>query len=170
MKFEIVRGSVVDASVDAIVNAANNQLLYGDGVCGAIFEAAGFEDMQDECDLYEYCKTGEAIITHGYDLKAKWVIHAVGPVYYESSNPSEELKSAYLSSLKLADEYNLATIAFPCLSTGYFGYPLYEASKIAMETISEYVPKSLKTCYFYCYTIDEYLVYTELEEKNRCTK
>lgn len=165
MNFEIVRGSVVEASVDAIVNAANNQLLYGGGVCGAIFEAAGFDDLQEECDLYEYCKTGESIITHGYDLSAKYIIHSVGPVYIESSNPSEELKSAYLSALKLADEYKLESIAFPCLSTGCFGYPLNEASQIAIKTISEYKPKTLKICYFYCYTFDEYLTYKDLEEK-----
>ena len=164
MKFEIIRGNLVDADVDVIVNAANNQLLYGDGVCGAIFEKAGFDNLQEECDLYEYCDTGKAIITHGYDLKAKWVIHAVGPIYNESSNPSEELKSAYLSSLKLAEEYNLETIAFPCLSTGYFGYPLYEASKIAIESINEYKSNVLKQCYFYCYTYDEYIIYKHLEE------
>ena len=164
MEFEIVRGSVVDARVDAIVNAANNQLLYDDGVCGAIFEAAGFENLQEECELYEYCETGKAIITHGYDLKAKWIIHAVGPVYDESSNPSEELKSAYLSSLKLAEEYNLESIAFPCLSTGYFGYPLKEASEIAINTIKEYKSEVLRKCYFYCYTYDEYLVYKSIVE------
>ena len=165
MHFEIVRGCVVTSQTDAIVNAANNQLLYGDGVCGAIFEAAGFDDLQEECDLYEYCKTGEAIITHGYDLYAKYIIHAVGPIYNESSNPSEELKSAYLSALKLADEYKLETIAFPCLSTGYFGYPLSEASKIAINTIRKYKPKTLKMCYFCCYTFDEYLIYKDLEER-----
>lgn len=165
MKFEIIRGSVVEANVDVIVNAANNQLLYGGGVCGAIFEAAGFNNLQEECDLYEYCKTGEAIITHGYDLNAKYIIHAVGPVYLESNNPCEELKSAYLSALKLADEHKLETIAFSCLSTGCFGYPLNDASKIAVKTVSDYKPKALKMCYFYCYTFDEYLVYKELEEK-----
>ena len=166
MEFEIVRGSVEDAEVDAIVNAANNQLLCGDGVCGAIFEAAGFDDLQEECELYEYCETGKAIITHAYNLKAKWVIHAVGPVYDESSNPGEELKSAYLSSLKLAEEYNLETIAFPCLSTGYFGYPLQQASEIAIKTIKEYESNILNKCYFYCYTYDEYLVYKDIEERN----
>ena len=124
MKFEIINGNIIKADVDAIVNAANNQLLYGDGLCGAIFEAAGFDALQEECELYEYCETGKAIITHGYDLKAKHIIHAVGPIYFNSNNPSEELKSAYLSSLKLADENTLKTIAFPCISTGYFGYPL----------------------------------------------
>ena len=165
MEFEIIRGSVVDAGVDAIVNAANSQLLCGGGVCGAIFEAAGFEDLQEECDLYEYCQTGKAIITHGYNLKAKWIIHAVGPIYCESDKPKEELESAYISSLNLAEEYDLETIAFPCISTGYFGFPLYEASKIAIKTIMNYKAKNLKKVYFYCYSEDEYLTYKYIEDE-----
>lgn len=171
MEFKIFQGSVVNADVDAIVNAANNELLYGGGVCGAIFEAAGFDDLQEECELYEYCETGKAVLTHGYKLKAKYIIHAVGPVYYGNSNAEEELRSAYLSALKLADENNLESIAFPCLSTGIFGYPIKEATRIAIKTVMDYVPVSLKKCYFYCYKQESYFVYEEiLNEILSCPK
>lgn len=167
MEFEVIKGSVVYSNADAIVNAANRQLLYGGGVCGAIFEAAGWQDLQDECDLYEGCETGKAVLTHGYNLKAKYVIHAVGPIYDESKNPQEDLKNAYLSSLNLAEETNLETIAFPCISVGIYGFPLKEASKIAVNTIKNYHAKSLKKCYFYCYREEEYLVYQDIIREMR---
>lgn len=170
MKFEIIEGNILQANVDAIVNAANNQLSQGGGICGAIFKEADSENLQKECNVYKYCETGKAVITSGYNLKARHIIHAVGPVYFESKNPSEELKNTYLSSLKLADKNNLKSIAFPCISTGYFGYPLKEASKIALETVINYKPTNLEICYLYCYTIDEYLIFNTLLKEYRCTK
>ena len=170
MKFEIIEGNILQANVDAIVNAANNQLSQGGGICGAIFRAADNVELQKECEAYKYCETGKAVITSGYNLNAKHIIHAVGPVYFESQNPSQELKSTYLSALKLADENNLKSIAFPCISTGYFGYPLKEACEIALKTVMEYIPTNLEICYLYCYTFDEAYAYNTILKEYQCTK
>ena len=158
MIIQIINGSVVNAKADAIVNAANKNLSAGGGVCGAIFERVGYSRLQEECNKIGYCETGYVVITNGYDL-CKYIIHAVGPNYYLDPNPSELLKSAYLSSLKLADEKGLKSIAFPCISTGIFGYPLKEAAQIALNTILNFNPKNLKTVYLYCYTQEEYELY-----------
>lgn len=164
MEVKIIKGDITKCEVDAIVNAANKELRGGSGVCGAIFKASGhYEELQRECYSKGPIKTGEAAITNGYDLKAKYIIHAVGPKYFLCNNDieAEELLSkAYISSLKLADSYNLKSIAFPSISTGVYGYPIDKACKVALKTIKEYKPTSLELVVIVCFdgnTYNEYI-------------
>jgi len=121
--------------VDAIVNAANNSLMGGGGVDGSIHRAAG-PGLLDECEKLGGCPTGEAKITGGYNLPAKWIIHTVGPVWIGGSNGEDEiLARCYRSCLTLVDQYRIKTIAFPSISTGVFRFPLERASRIALQEI-----------------------------------
>jgi O-acetyl-ADP-ribose deacetylase (regulator of RNase III) len=135
---ELVQGNIVDQDVDAIVNAANSSLLGGGGVDGAIHRAAG-PQLLAECRTIGGCPTGEARITSGYRLKARHIIHTVGPMYHGWPRDTELLASAYRASLELASQHAIRTIAFPAISTGIYGYPLDEAAPIALRTIKEYL-------------------------------
>jgi len=135
---ELLEGNIVDQDVDAIVNAANSALSGGGGVDGAIHRAAGPE-LLAECRTLGRCPTGEARITKGYRLKARHVIHAVGPVYRGQPQDAELLASTYRSSLQLASLHGIKTIAFPAISTGIYGYPLDQAAPIALRTIKDYL-------------------------------
>ena len=160
---KLYNGDITDLDTDAIVNAANKELRGGSGVCGAIFNKAGRIELQKECYEKGPIHTGEAAITSGYSLKAKYIIHAVGPIY--SNNDEKEsklLSSAYLSSLKLAEEYNLKSIAFPSISTGVYGYPILKASKIAFDTIINYEYKTLEKVVFVCYDTLTFEIYKRL--------
>ena len=161
MELKIVSGSVVFADVDVVVNAANKYLSKGGGLCGAIFEEAGMDKLAKECSAIGGCETGSAVITNGYNLKAKKIIHAVGPDYYADTDCPAKLKSAYQKSLELADKNGLQSIAFPSISTGIFGYPLEEASNIAVSTILNFKPNNLKVCYLYCYKEEEFIHYSQ---------
>lgn len=141
MPFTIIRQDITKLQVDAIVNAANTNLQMGGGVCGAIFRAAGASELQLACNLAAPIRTGEAAITPGYRLPAKYVIHAAGPVY-DPRNPKqsrEYLRSAYFESLKLAEKYHCESIAFPLISSGIYGYPKEQALQVATESIREYL-------------------------------
>ncbi len=137
---ELVEGDITAQDTDAIVNAANSSLLGGGGVDGAIHRAAGPE-LLAECRTLGGCRTGEAKITRGYQLKARHVIHTVGPVYHREgpARPAELLASAYRRSLKVASENNLRSVSFPSISTGAYGYPLEEAAPIALQTAIDYL-------------------------------
>jgi len=141
MPFTIVRQDITKMKVDAIVNAANTDLQMGGGVCGAIFKAAGAAQLQAACDKLAPIKTGEAVITSGFDLPAKFVIHAAGPVYrYQNAEQSEKLlRSAYMESLRLAIENNCESIAFPLISSGIYGYPKEEALQVATAAIQDFL-------------------------------
>lgn len=141
MPLTIVRQDITKMNVDAIVNAANTDLQTGGGVCGAIFRAAGERELQAACDKLAPIKTGEAAITPGFALTAKYVIHAAGPVYsfWNKRQCRELLRSAYIESLKLAAENGCESIAFPLISSGIYGYPKDEALEVARSAIEEYL-------------------------------
>ena len=135
---------------DAIVNAANETLLGGGGVDGAIHRAAGPE-LLEECRTLHGCKPGEAKATKAYRLKNKYIIHTVGPRYYSDSHPAKTLASCYSNCLKLADELGLTSIAFPSISTGVFAYPVEEAAEVCANTICSYIPRNLTYAYMCIY-------------------
>ncbi len=135
----IVEGDITREETDAIVNAANSGLKGGGGVDGAIHRAGG-PAILEACRKIGYCPAGQAVITTGGNLKAKYVIHTVGPIYSGGGrNESEVLKSAYLESLKLASKNGLKSLSFPAISTGAYGYPLPEAARIALKTAIDYL-------------------------------
>jgi len=138
----LVRGDITKLAVDAIVNAANTTLLGGGGVDGAIHRAAGPE-LLAECKTLGGCRPGEAKVTRGYSLPARFVIHTVGPVWSGGHRGEPEvLADCYRSSLRLASENALRTIAFPAISCGAYGYPIPDAARIAVETRSEFLRES----------------------------
>jgi len=141
MPFTIVRQDITKLKVDAIVNAANTNLQMGGGVCGAIFKAAGAHELQAACDKLAPIKTGEAVITPGFNLSVKFVIHAAGPVYRHWNKEQNErhLRAAYTNSLKRAVENKCESIAFPLISSGIYGYPKDEALQVATSAIQGFL-------------------------------
>lgn len=163
---ELTVGNIVEQETEAIVNAANKQLAPGGGVAGAIHKAAGTQ-LWEECRKLGGCETGEAKITSGYNLKAKYVIHTVGPVYSNSPKDSIDLKNSYLNCLKLASEKNIRSISFPAISSGIFGYPKKDASQIALGTVIEYSESynnSIKIVRFVLYKLDDFEIFKKTLE------
>ena len=164
MPFTIIRQDITRMNVDAIVNAANTELQMGGGVCGAIFYAAGAEKMQKACDSLAPIKTGEAVITPGFDLQAKFVIHAAGPVYssWNKEQSAAQLRSAYIESLKLAAENRCASIAFPLISSGIYGYPKDEALQVATAAITDFLAENEMDVYLAVFDNKAFLVSEKL--------
>lgn len=151
MRIEAVRGDITAEHVDAIVNAANESLLGGGGVDGAIHRAAGPE-LLEECRTLHGCAPGEAKMTDGYRLAARHVIHTVGPRWRGgNAGEAEVLRSCYLNCLALAERALLESLAFPAISTGVFGYPLDAATEIAVSTVLAHEPRHLNLVRFVCF-------------------
>jgi O-acetyl-ADP-ribose deacetylase (regulator of RNase III) len=169
----LLRGNIVDVQVDAIVNAANSALVGGGGVDGAVHRAAG-PTLMEECRKIGGCLTGRAVATSAGRLKAKYVFHAVGPIYGHHPDAAQLLASAYQSCLDLAEQHQVASIAFPSISTGVYGYPLKEAAPIALQTVIDHIkrPTSLQQVMFVLFSNDDYGVYEQtltslLEKQDR---
>ena len=163
-KFEIHQGDITKLKVDAIVNAANILLLGGGGVDGAIHRAAGPE-LLEECKSLNGCKTGEAKITKGYHLPAKFIIHTVGPVWNDGKHNEEELlANCYRNSLSLAVENGISSIAFPAISTGVYHFPLEYAAKIAIGEIKKYLKENndIDSVIFVAFDEKTFSVYSKL--------
>ena len=140
MPFSIIEGDISKVAADAVVNAANEQLMAGGGVCGAIFAGAGFEQMQAACDAIGHCPTGNAVVTPGFGLPAKHVIHAVGPVWRGGGHDEEALlRSAYRRALMRAVEIGARSVAFPLISAGIYGYPQDAARAVATSEIRAFL-------------------------------
>ena len=164
MKIEIFKGDITKLKVDAIVNAANTSLLGGGGVDGAIHQAAGRE-LLEECRTLNGCKTGDAKITKGYNLQAKYVIHTVGPVWHGGkSGEPEKLASCYQKSLETAVENGIKTIAFPNISTGVYGFPKKEAAETAIQTVISFLTKNeeIEQVIFCVFDEENFEIYSNL--------
>lgn len=161
-KICVIKEDITKLKVDAIVNAANNTLLGGGGVDGAIHRAGGSEILE-ECKKIGGCATGDAKITTAGKLPSKYVIHTVGPIFSDKEKDREDLKSAYLSSLKLAEENNLNNIAFSSISTGVYGFPKKEAVEISTKLVIDFISNStnLKEVIFCVFSYEQYELYKE---------
>lgn len=168
-RLEIIKGDITTLKADAIVNAANTTLLGGGGVDGAIHRAAGPE-LLEACRKLNGCHTGEAKITRGFRLPASYVIHAVGPVYRDGLHREPELlASCYKNSLRLAEEYQLKSIAFPCISTGAYRYPKRAAATIALKVIEAFLHThpAFEKVIIVCFSEEDFQIYKNIDRESR---
>jgi O-acetyl-ADP-ribose deacetylase (regulator of RNase III) len=159
-----IQSDITTLQVDAIVNAANESLLPGGGVCGAIFRAAGSELIED-CRRLGHCRTGDAKLTKGYRLRARFILHTVGPVWHGGrQGEADALASCYRRCLELANEHALTSLAFPAISTGIYGYPSDQAAKIAVTAVREFVrrPGTISEVIFCCFSERDLKTYEDL--------
>ena len=159
----IIQGDITRQEVDALVNAANSSLLGGGGVDGAIHRAAG-PQLLEECRGLGGCPTGEARITRGYYLPARWIIHTVGPVWHGGSRREDELLAdCYRNSLALADQYSIKSIAFPAISTGVYGFPKERAARIAIREVKNFLEgdTNLERVLLVCFSDGDYQLYRD---------
>jgi O-acetyl-ADP-ribose deacetylase (regulator of RNase III) len=170
---EIVQGDITQQATEAIGNAANSALAGGGGVDGAIHRAGGPSIMSELRAKYKGCPTGSAVITSGGNLKTKYVIHAVGPRYSGSTKDPELLSEAYRKSLELCTQNKISSVAFPSISTGIYGYPVEEASRIALRTVMDYLKEhpEIKLIRFVLFDSKTYGVYQQtLKELSKATQ
>lgn len=163
---QVLQAEITTLDMDAIVNAANSSLLGGGGVDGAIHRAAGSE-LLAECRLLNGCRTGEAKMTQGHRLKARHIIHTVGPIWNGGKNgEADKLRACYTNSLRIAAEAGLQSIAFPCISTGVYRFPPDQAAKIAVESVRAFLetPYSIQTVIFCCFSAEDRARYEHLLE------
>jgi len=159
-RIQILQGDITRLAADAIVNAANNSLLGGGGVDGAIHLAAG-PGLLAECRSLGGCKTGEAKATKGHNLPAKYVIHTVGPIWREDHNENQLLASCYRKSLEVANGLKVKSIAFPAISTGIYGFPKQRAARIAVNEVQKY-SGDIKVIFFVCFDSETANIYRKL--------
>ena len=171
MGIHLIHGDITQLDVDCILNAANEKLEPGGGVCGAIHKAAG-PDLAKECRRIGHCGVGEARITNGYDLNAKHVIHTVGPIWHDGKEYEDQyLFNCYKKSLLLATHHQIKSIAFPNISTGLYGYPKLYAAQVAIAAVKSHQksPRKLEDVIFCCFDEENYQIYNSLLEDRKCS-
>lgn len=142
MSLHLIQCDITTLQVDAIVNAANSRLAPGSGVCGAIFQAAGYQKLEAACRAIGGCPTGQAVLTDGFDLPARYVIHTVGPIWQGGGRGEKELlQSCYVNALTLATRQGCKSVAFPLISSGIYGYPREQALRVAISTIQTFLQR-----------------------------
>lgn len=167
-KIEVILTDITKLSIDAIVNSANANMVRGSGLCGAIFRGAG-DELEIECLKYSKLEIGETILTDGYNLPAKKIIHTVAPKYYlEEDDREEKLKNCYKNIIKVAKLNNLKSIAIPCIGMGIYKWPLEIGAKIAIDTVlTSIVNTNIEKIYFICGTVEQEEFYNKYLKENR---